>query len=111
MKIGNRYLDAAEVLTLIPEHLHVPVLAKNVTLREWLAGRTLAEASNGPSVYNPKRLREGIVIKPMTERITIVQKPKRENPDDPQSPIVDWVQSPVRCIVKQRSPKYLAKEK
>lgn len=66
----------------------VPVLAWNVTLREWLAGRSVKEASSGPSTYNPKQLREGIVIKPMIEQ---------------------YVQQFGRLILKQRDPIYLSK--
>lgn len=64
----------------------VPELAINVTLREWLAGRTVREASNGKSLL-ADTLREGIVIKPMTEQ--------RHNELG-------------RLFLKQRSPEYLA---
>lgn len=47
--------------------LHVPVINTALTLREWLNGRTLTEASNGKSKI-ADTLREGIVIKPMTEQ-------------------------------------------
>jgi len=66
-----------------------PEVAYGVTLRKWLAGRTLKEASNGKSLLLPSILREGIVIKPFTEQT--------------------WSQG--RLIIKQRSPEYLAKEK
>ena len=65
----------------------VPLLATDVTLREWLAGKTLAKASNGKSLLNSSLLREGIVIRPMTEQ--------RSEPLG-------------RVIIKQRSPEYLA---
>jgi RNA ligase (TIGR02306 family) len=44
-----------------------PVIAENVLLDVWLAGRSLREASHGPSALNPSHLREGIVITPMEE--------------------------------------------
>lgn len=47
-----------------------PQLAYNQTLREFIVanGGTLVKAASGPSAYNPKVLREGIVIRPMKER-------------------------------------------
>jgi len=65
----------------------VPALAENITLREWLDGRSLKEASNGQSAL-ANVLREGIVIKPMTE-----SRDERIG----------------RVFIKQRSPEYLAK--
>jgi len=65
----------------------VPFLAEKVTLREWLAGRSVAEAANGASVIAPNLAREGIVIRPM-----------REMRDSTIG----------RLILKQRSPAYLA---
>lgn len=59
-------------------------------LRDFLAGRTVMEASNGKSLINKDVLREGIVIKPIVE---------------------DYVQGFGRLFIKQRSPDYLAKEK
>lgn len=94
IKVGPDYLNAEEVCKIIPEHMRVPTLAYDVTLREWLAGRTLQEASNGKSLLAPDRLREGVVIVPMVE-----QK-------------VEWKNGSIkRMMIKQRSPKYLAKEK
>ncbi len=66
----------------------VPVISKDVTLREWLNGRTIREASHGESILIPtentlenfcltqkdkdiKKIREGIVIKPMEERYEV----------------------------------------
>lgn len=66
-----------------------PVLAEDVLLDEWLAGRTLREASHGPSVLNPNQIREGIVITPMVERYS----------EDLGG----------RLIIKQRDPIYLDK--
>jgi len=79
---------------LIPEHMRVPTIAYDVVLRDWLAGRTIQEASNGRSLLAKDRLREGIVIVPMVE-----QK-------------IQWKDlSMKRLMIKQRSPQYLAKEK
>jgi RNA ligase (TIGR02306 family) len=82
-------LDAEPYLSLVEkfEIDIVPLLASNVTLRDWLAGRTLAEASNGISVINPAVMREGIVIRPLIESTNEVLG---------------------RVIIKQRSPEYLA---
>lgn len=93
IKVGDRYLDVEEWLHWVPKQYQVPVLAKGITLREWLAGRTLQEASNGKSVL-ADRLREGIVIKPMVEQKVL------------------WSTGSIRrLILKQRSPQYLSKEK
>lgn len=94
IKVGPNYLNAADVRKLIPEGMQVPTLAYNVTLRSWLAGRTMQEASNGKSLLAPDRLREGIVVVPMVEKK------------------VQWKDLSIkRLMLKQRSPKYLAKEK
>ena len=45
-----------------------PVLGEGVTLRQWLDGRSIAEASGGPSRLNPARLREGVVVRPSVEQ-------------------------------------------
>jgi RNA ligase (TIGR02306 family) len=65
----------------------VPVLANNITLREWLAGNPLDKVSNGPSKINPVLLREGVVIRPV---------------DEVRADLLG------RVIIKQRSPEYLA---
>ena len=66
------------------------LLTKPVTLREWLDGRTIEEASNGISFFGDgDMLREGIVIRPMVE----------EYSEELQG----------RLILKKRSPEYLAK--
>lgn len=72
IKVGNRYLNPADRLAVsdIVRQLHVPVLlnaSEGVTLREWLDGRTVTEASNGKSKMHPDTLREGIVIRPKEE--------------------------------------------
>ena len=48
----------------------VPIIAQNVTLRQWLNGRTVQQAANGKSAL-VDRIREGIVIKPMKEQYVI----------------------------------------
>lgn len=67
-----------------------PQLAHGVTLREWLNERTVVEASTAPTALaeaGERILREGIVIRPLTEM------------SDPTFG---------RIILKQRSPEYLA---
>jgi len=89
------YLPPAEFLERVEarwgsEPPTVPVLQDPraaCTLRTWLAGRTVKEASDGPSMLAPTKRREGIVIKPTTELR-----------DDRIG----------RLILKQRSPAYLA---
>jgi len=81
----------AESLAFLSAAVHdgfksVPMLSKDKTLREWLEGKSLQEASNGKSVL-ADTIREGIVIKPMTEQ----RHPKIG-----------------RLMIKQRSPEYLA---
>jgi len=67
--------------------IHVPILATNVILEQWLGGKSLADASHGISQLC-KTNREGIVIKPMTES-------RHEKVG--------------RLVVKQRDPVYLSK--
>lgn len=66
----------------------VPILQgpDGTTLRQWLQGRSVKEASNGRSML-VDRLREGIVIRPLTEGSAAIG----------------------RLVLKQRSPEYLAK--
>lgn len=64
----------------------VPVVSRSKTLREWLDGKDLQEASNGISQFT-NVMREGVVIRPMVEAM------------DGQIG---------RLIIKQRSPQYLA---
>lgn len=64
----------------------VPILFEG-TLRDFLAGETIQKKSNGMSVLNPKKRREGIVIRPQRERT---------------------LPGFGRVILKQRSPEYLA---
>jgi RNA ligase (TIGR02306 family) len=88
----GKYVSPAELQELSETYAElqafwVPVIAHSVTLREWLAGRTIVEASHGQSELGDT-LREGIVIKPMIEQ------------NDPEFG---------RLIIKQRDPIYLDK--
>lgn len=95
VKVGGRYMGPEEFEATVPDSgKRVPVIAKGVILREWLAGRTLQEASNGMSLLNPQVRREGIVIRPMVEQYVDFGDGRKQ-----------------RLIIKQRSPIYLAKEK
>ncbi|MFH1468523.1 MAG: RNA ligase family protein [Pseudomonadota bacterium] len=67
--------------------LLVPTLCFDRTLRDWLGGQSIKQASDGPSRL-AGRAREGVVIKPMTEAV---------------------VRDFGRLVIKQRSPAYLAK--
>ena len=66
-----------------------PLLSIGTTLRAWLAGKTVKQASTGPTAFGTGKRREGIVIRPMTES--------------------RWAQG--RLILKQRCPYYLGEEK
>jgi hypothetical protein len=94
VEINGKYLDFMELYCILTKigasDRFVPVLASNVLLRDWLAGKSLQEASRGKSVLNPERYREGIVIKPVKEQYVIGFG---------------------RLILKQRDPLYLAKQK
>jgi len=94
IKVDDAFIDSVGFSTLCNMHRiqHVPVLCsvdEEKTLKEWLDGKTVQEASNGKSILNPKALREGIVIKPLDE--TYSQRMQG------------------RLFIKQRSPEYLAK--
>ena len=90
VKIDGRFVPVEVKRNILGGLPMVPILASDVTLREWLDGRTIQEVSNGKSVLNKDILREGIVITPMVEG---------EHP------------SIGRLILKQRSPDYLLGEK
>ena len=89
IRVGAEYLNGEDFMYAVKRYnLNVaPVLTFNTTLREWLGGKTVQEASNGDSVLFKTR-REGIVITPMIE----------ERHYDIG-----------RLIIKQRSPAYLEK--
>lgn len=67
--IDGQYVDVEQFLKLTSDFgiETAPVLSKDKTLREWLGGKTVKEACHGNSVLGDN-LREGIVIKPMTEQ-------------------------------------------
>lgn len=92
IKVNEEWLTPDLRQQLIEKHfgsldIHVPILAINVVLEQWLAGQTITEASHGTSTLY-KTLREGIVIKPMTEA---------------------WHEKVGRLVLKQRDPIYLSK--
>lgn len=83
--IDFKYMDAKCFLHTFPQHKCVPTLAFEMTLKDWLNGASIADASNGKSKLIDK-LREGIVVKPIVE----MSDPKLH-----------------RVIFKKRSPEYL----
>ncbi len=90
VRIGGRCVAVAPFREILVRHgigPAVPELARSISLRDWLAGRTIQEAANGQSVLAAVA-REGIVVRPMEERFC---------PD-----------LHGRLILKQRSPSYLA---
>ena len=93
IQIDGKYLRCDELIETLEKYnlfeYHVPILAKNVLLKDWLGDISVQEASNGKSVLFDT-LREGIVIKPMAERL----EPELAG----------------RLILKQRSPEYLSNE-
>ena len=82
-------IDAAQFLELSERYelQTVPILAQGASLKTWLQGQSVVEASNGRSTLVDRK-REGIVIKPMQEA------------HDSRLG---------RVFIKQRSPEYLAK--
>ncbi len=101
IKIDDEFLDFPTFIGLIHMHwridykffpsnpITVPVLFTGI-LAEWLDGKTIAQASSGPSALNTNVLREGVVIRPFIEG---------------RHPEIG------RLIIKQRDPVYLANEK
>jgi len=90
IKVNDKYLSAQEFLDICKKYSvqTVPILSVGKTLREWLNGRTVKDASNHRSTLVNK-LEEGIVVKPMIEQFSNVLGG--------------------RMVIKQRSPEYLAK--
>lgn len=88
--VNQKYLSVEEFFSMARQtgFKTVPILAKDVTLDSWLDGKGIKEASDGQSMLNPNKLREGIVIKPMVE---------------------SYEQGFGRVMIKQRSLQYLAK--
>lgn len=95
LEVNRKPLNVEDFINILNKYgkinSMVPILAFNVTLREFLNGKSVQEASNGQSVFNPNKIREGIVIKPMIEERVDIGKFKG------------------RLFIKQRSPLYLAK--
>jgi RNA ligase (TIGR02306 family) len=95
IKINDKWLEPDMRQILIELYFgnldnHVPILATNVCLKEWLNNKSFSYASHGLSQLNKNIIREGIVIKPMIES-------RHEKIG--------------RLIIKQRDPIYLVKEK
>jgi RNA ligase (TIGR02306 family) len=86
--VDFRYLSPKEWYEICNKYClkTVPILSNNSTLREWLQGLSVQDASNGKSVLCNKTKREGIVIRPSMEQYCNYG----------------------RMIIKQRSPEYLA---
>lgn len=90
--LGNEaFLETLEQFGIL--NRSVPVIARNVLLGEWLAGKRINEASYGKSLLNKDRLREGIVIRPVVEI--------------KDHPFVGEIGT--HLIIKQRDPIYLDK--
>lgn len=76
LKIGGVFIDYDDFINFLNnfykseervKNISVPVLAKDITLEEFLNGKTIVEAAHGQSLLYPT-LREGIVIKPKNEQ-------------------------------------------
>jgi len=70
--VDGKALSFKEIDSLMLKYYDkfVPIIAQNITLRQWLNGRTIQQAANGKSIL-VDRIREGIVIKPMQEQYVI----------------------------------------
>jgi RNA ligase (TIGR02306 family) len=69
--VDGKYLAPEEFHQFCMEYAinHAPILCAGKTLREWLDGKTIEQASNGKTKVGHKDiLREGIVIKPLVEQ-------------------------------------------
>ena len=73
LKVGAEFAGYGDLKAVAAEHgaTLAPVLAEDVTLRQWLGGRPVAAAANGPSALNPDRLREGVVVRPVAEEYVL----------------------------------------
>lgn len=93
LKVGSKFVSKGVMFSLLDQYfgagkyMHAPILSRDKTLREWLDGKTIVQASNGESKLY-KTLREGIVI-----------SPEIEQEDETLGG---------RLILKQRDPIYLA---
>jgi RNA ligase (TIGR02306 family) len=91
LSVNGEYVKVYDFIDAVPISYGVnivPTLSHFITLREWLKGVTVQEASNGPSCLIEGKVREGIVIKPLEEQ---------------------WNEEVGRLMLKQRSPVYLSK--
>lgn len=91
--LDNRAMNADDFLLVCKQYgLNVvPIIEKDKTLKEILNNIDIRTYSNGKSILNAQKIREGIVIKPIEEEKVKVGK---------------FIG---RLILKQRSPEYLAK--
>jgi len=91
LMVDQRYVDTEVLINTFKklgrEEILVPTLSIDKTLKEWLDGRSLPQASTGDSTLK-SILREGIIIRPMKEQ---------------SHPEIGG-----RLILKQISPEYLA---
>ncbi|MDM8558301.1 RNA ligase family protein [Candidatus Parabeggiatoa sp. HSG14] len=92
IKVNEEWLTPDVRQSIVEKHFghinaHVPILATNVILEQWLDGKSMVEASHDVSQLR-KTTREGIVIKPMVEARH---------------------QKIGRLLIKQRDPIYLSK--
>lgn len=92
LKLRDKWVNANEKFVILSRTTKtVPILSFGVTLRKFLDGMSVKEASTGFSKMTPHQYREGIVISPYVEEF---------NQD-----------LGGRLILKQRCPIYLSKEK
>jgi RNA ligase (TIGR02306 family) len=90
-EVNGNFVPSQEFFAMLPDTARVvPQLTPpgGLTLRTWLAGRTVREASDGKSILCPKKNREGIVVVPAMEQRNLETG---------------------RLMLKQRSPLYLSK--
>lgn len=92
--VGDKWLSPRSLLEEIDDYTVLPISSVPVLFigkfSDWLEGRTVKDASNGWSVLNEGRRREGIVIRPLVE---------------------EEIPRFGRLILKQRSPEYLLHSK
>lgn len=93
IKVDGRWRNASDFLTAcnVIKVETVPILNIGDTLRVWLAGKTIKQASTGASILNHGIYREGIVIKPCIEQFEY--------------------ELSGRLILKQHSPEYFMADK
>lgn len=88
IKVDGRYYDPDKFKNITNGFDVVPEIADGITLRDWLNGNSIQDASNGKSLLGNTK-REGIVVRPMIGEFDEILRS--------------------RLILKQRSPEYLAK--